>query len=91
LSSERATALEAVDQNIRDLGGIFQQLATMISQQQEQVERIDMNMDDTLHYVDEGHSQLLQYFKSVSSNRSLMIKSFAVVIFFAILFILFGT
>lgn len=32
----------------------------MVSLQAEQIERIDANMDETLHHVDQGHSQLVK-------------------------------
>ena len=55
-------------------GGIFQQLATMVSEQGELAIRIDENVDDTLANVDNAQTQLLKYLNSVSSNRWLIMK-----------------
>jgi len=39
----------------------------MVSLQAEQIERIDSNMDETLHHVDQGHSQLVKVSIRLSS------------------------
>jgi syntaxin 5 len=83
--------METVEQTIVELGGIFQNLATMIKEQEEQVQRIDSNIDDVELNVSEAHSELLKYFNSVTSNRWLMIKIFGVLITFFILFVVIMT
>jgi len=63
-----------------------------ISQVQEQGEltiRIDENIDDTLANVDSAQAQLLKYMNSISSNRWLVMKVFAVLLFFLFVFIFF--
>lgn len=45
---------------VTELAGVFQKLGEMVSLQAEQIERIDANMDETLHHVDQGHSQLVK-------------------------------
>ena len=47
-----------------ELGGIFSQLATMVQEQQEMVERIDSNVDDTALNVELGHNEILKYVSS---------------------------
>ena len=84
---ERASAMQTVEQTIVELGTMFQQLATMIKEQEEQIHRIDANVDDVELNVSEAHSELLKYFQSVTSNRWLMIKVFGVLIIFFIVFI----
>jgi syntaxin 5 len=66
---------------------MFNQLATMIKEQEEQITRIDSNVDDVDMNVSMAHSELLKYFQSVTSNRWLMIKVFGVLIVFFIFFI----
>jgi len=85
----RATAMESIEQTIVELGGIFQQLAHLVSEQEEQIKRIDMNVEDTEMNVEAAHSELLKYFQSISSNRWLIIKIFFVLIVFFIAFVVF--
>ena len=85
----RQEALQNVGATITELGGIFQQLATMVSEQGELAIRIDENVDDTLANVDNAQTQLLKYLNSVSSNRWLIMKIFAVLISFFSFFIIF--
>jgi len=78
-----------IERTIVELGGIFQQLATMVKEQEEVVHRIDGNIEDAEMNVEAAHTELLKYFKSVTSNRWLMIKVFALLIFFFIVFVIF--
>ncbi|CAI2190651.1 19248_t:CDS:2 [Funneliformis geosporum] len=84
----RATAIESIESTIAELGNIFQQLATMVAEQRETVQRIDANTDDIQTHVEGAQKELLKYYASISSNRWLMIKIFAVIIFFFLVFIL---
>ncbi|KAJ9548798.1 hypothetical protein OSB04_021341 [Centaurea solstitialis] len=72
----RAEALQNVESTIHELGSIFTQLATMVSQQGELAIRIDENMEDTLANVEGAQGQLMRYLNGISSNRWLMIKIF---------------
>ena len=51
--------------------------------------RIDSNVEDAEMNVESAHGEILKYFQSVTSNRWLMIKIFAVLIFFFIFFVVF--
>jgi syntaxin 5 len=86
---QRAETMQNIESTIVELGGIFQQLAHMVKEQEEMVERIDTNVQDVELNVDAAHAQILKYFQSVSKNRWLMIKIFGVLIFFFIFFVLF--
>jgi len=85
----RAEALQNVERTITELGGIFQQLATMVAEQGEVAIRIDENMDDTLQNVDSAQAHLLKYLNRISSNRSLILKIFLVLMVFLVLFVVF--
>eukprot|EP00058_Branchiostoma_floridae_P018972 XP_002604461.1 hypothetical protein BRAFLDRAFT_280527 [Branchiostoma floridae] len=86
---ERARTMENIESTIVELGSIFQQLATMVKEQEEQVQRIDDNVEDTVLNVEAAHGEILKYFQSISSNRWLMIKVFGVLIVFFIIFVVF--
>jgi len=85
----RADAMQNIESTIVELGGIFNQLATMIKEQEEIMVRIDSNVEDAAINVEAGHSEILKYFQSVTSNRWLMVKIFGVLIFFFIFFVIF--
>lgn len=87
--SSRADTMHTIESTIVELGGIFSQLAHMVKEQEEMVQRIDSNVEDTLLNVELGHNEILKYFQSVTSNRWLMVKIFAVLIFFFLLFVVF--
>lgn len=80
----RSAALQGIESTINELGTIYQQLATMIAEQGEVVQRIDMNVEEMHLNIERGQGELLKYLRSVSSNRWLMIKIFAVLIIFVI-------
>jgi len=85
----RADTMQSIESTIVELGGIFQQLAHMIKEQEEVMVRIDSNVEDTAMNVEMGHTEILKYFRSVTSNRWLMAKIFGVLIFFFIFFVVF--
>lgn len=87
--AQRAETMQNIESTIIELGGIFQQLAFMVKEQEEMVERIDSNIEDAELNVEAAHTEILRYFQSVTNNRWLMIKIFAVLIFFFIFFFVF--
>ena len=56
-----------------ELGGIFTQLAHMVKEQEEMVQRIDSNVEDTALNVDRGHNEILKSVQQIvlSSKYSL--------------------
>ncbi|XP_074530756.1 syntaxin-5a isoform X2 [Halichoeres trimaculatus] len=85
----RADTMQNIESTIVELGSIFQQLAQMIKVQEETIQRIDANVEDTQLNVEAAHTEILKYFQSVSSNRWLMIKIFLVLVVFFIVFVVF--
>ncbi|XP_022790316.1 syntaxin-5-like [Stylophora pistillata] len=85
----RANAMENIESTIVELGSIFQDLAHMVKEQEEQIERIDANVEATELNVEAAHGELLKYFQSVTSNRWLIIKIFCVLIIFFVVFVVF--
>ncbi|XP_055319053.1 syntaxin-5 [Sitodiplosis mosellana] len=86
---QRAETMQNIESTIVELGGIFQQLAHMVKEQDEMVERIDTNVQDAEMNIEAAHGEILKYFQTVSKNRWLMIKIFGVLIFFFIFFVIF--
>ncbi|KAI7818636.1 hypothetical protein BC939DRAFT_462334 [Gamsiella multidivaricata] len=80
-TQNRSTAIEAVESTLQELGGIFQQLAQMVAEQRDTVQRIEANTDDIELNISEAQNQLLRYYRNISSDRWLMIKIFLTIIF----------
>lgn len=83
----RSQAIESIEATIAELGQIYQNFASMVASQREMVQRIDENVLDIEMNVTGAHSQLLKYYQNISSNRWLMIKVFAVLLIFFLIFV----
>lgn len=75
---ERGQAIEAIERTISELGGIFGQLAQMVSEQSEMIQRIDANTEDVVDNVQGAQRELLKYWSKVQGNRWLVAKMFGV-------------
>ncbi|KAH7885975.1 t-SNARE [Phlebopus sp. FC_14] len=84
----RSTAIESIESTIAELGQIFTQLAHMVAEQRETVQRIDADTMDIASNVSGAQRELLKYYANISSNRWLMLKIFGVLIVFFLVFIL---
>ncbi|XP_072939334.1 syntaxin-5 [Epargyreus clarus] len=88
-AQQRAETMHNIESTIVELGGIFQQLAHMVKEQDEAIGRIDANIQEAEMNVEAGHREILKYFQRVTGNRALMFKVFGVLIFFFIFFVVF--
>lgn len=86
---QRSSAIESIESTISELGQIFTQLAHMVAEQRETVQRIDADTIDIASNVSGAQRELLKYFASISSNRWLMLKLFGVLIVFVSLLLSF--
>ncbi|KAM0280160.1 hypothetical protein ACHAQH_004232 [Verticillium albo-atrum] len=86
--NQRGEAIEAIERTIGELGSIFGQLATMVSEQSEMIQRIDANTEDVVDNVEGAQKELLKYWGRVSSNRWLVAKMFGVLMIFFLLWVL---
>lgn len=82
--------MQSIESTIVELGTIFNQLATMVHQQEEMITRIDSNVTDTMMNIESAHQSLLQYLASVTNNRWLILKVFGVLFVFFLVFVLFA-
>lgn len=82
----RNNALGAIESTINELGTIYQQLAHLVAEQGETVQRIDYNVEEMSTNVLSGQNQLARYLRRVSSNRFLIAKMFIAFIIFIIIF-----
>lgn len=79
---QRGEAIEAIEKTISELGSIFGQLAQMVAEQSEMIQRIDANTEDVVDNVQGAQRELLKYWSRVSSNRWLIAKMFGVLMIF---------
>lgn len=87
--ASRAQAVESIESTIVELGEMYKRLVHIVGMQEEITLRIDANMDQALDNVDKGHHHLLTYYESISGNRWLILKIFAVLIAFLVFFMIF--
>lgn len=85
---QRNVAVEAIESTINEVGNLFQQLATMVSEQGETIQRIDQNVDDIDLNITGAQRELLKYYAHISNNRWLFLKIFGVLIIFFLLWVL---
>lgn len=81
----RGEAIDTIERTINELGSIFGQLATMVSEQSEMIQRIDANTEDVVDNVQGAQRELLKYWRRVSGNRWLIAKMFGVLMVMIIL------
>lgn len=75
---QRGHAIESIESTINELGSIFGQLAQMVSEQGEQIQRIDENTEDVVDNVEGAQRELMKYWNRVQGNRWLVAKMFGV-------------
>ena len=74
----RGEAITVIEQTINELGSVFGQLAAMVSEQGEQIQRIDANTEDVVDNVQGAQRELMKYWSRVSGNRWLIAKMFGI-------------
>ena len=85
---QRNRAVETIESTINEVGNLFQQLATMVSEQGEQIQRIDENVEDISINISGAQRELLKYYAHITSNRWLFLKIFGVLIVFFFLWVM---
>merc|ERR1719478_1869069 len=88
-TNSRAEAVQSVQRTIGELATMFQKMAVMVTAQEEMIQRIDHDVDDTTDNMNAAQDNLLKYFHHISSNRSLILKVFCILIFFVVFFVIF--
>lgn len=78
--------MRAIESTINEISQTFRQLADLVVEQGERIERIDQNLDIVNSNLEAGHFQLQKYLKGMSSNRALMLKLFAVMLVFIVIY-----
>eukprot|EP01116_Phalansterium_solitarium_P014540 TRINITY_DN32252_c0_g1_i1.p1 TRINITY_DN32252_c0_g1~~TRINITY_DN32252_c0_g1_i1.p1 ORF type:complete len:307 (-),score=108.07 TRINITY_DN32252_c0_g1_i1:60-980(-) len=85
----RVEAVTTIERTVVELKVIFEQLAAMVVEQGESIDRIDQDVELAAKHVDGAERELLKYSRYLSNNRGLLLKVFCVVFLFAVVFVLF--
>lgn len=64
-------------------------MGTIVRLHEVMIDRIDKNTEDSLINVEKGRKSLSEAYRSISSNRALIIKIFVIMIIFATIYIIF--
>lgn len=83
----RQEFLTQIRNTMQDLTGMFSRLSDMVHQQEQVVMRIDTNIDEAAWNIDQAGNEINSLWETVSSNQWLLIKIFAIIIIFAIIFV----
>jgi len=86
---ERADTMAQMESNIVELGTIFNNLAVMVTEHREMVQRVEENIDNVNENINLSSKTLTKMFLSSSSNRTLFLKLFSILLTFFIFFTLF--
>ena len=74
--------MHTIESTIVELGGIFTQLAHMVKEQEEMVQRIDSNVEDTALNVEMGHNEILKYVNESFWKEIMMKLTFSIFRYF---------
>jgi len=85
----RETAVLSIEKTITELQVIFRQLAGLVVEQQEMIERIDQDVSTASVRIDGAQNALTLFLSKVSSDRWLAIKIFFVLLIFVFIFVIF--
>ena len=85
----QSRAIDHVHATLLELQQTFSKITEMVHFQGDQIQRIDVDIENALHNVEQGHSELLVYLTSLQSSRMLIAKMTVVMVFCIVVFVLF--
>merc|ERR1712156_207200 len=85
-NAQRAQEAEQIETQLTEVSQMMTKIATFVDEQRRTLVGITDNVDDSIQNMDGVIKNLQQYLSSLSGNRWLMIKVFAILIFMAIIF-----
>lgn len=84
---DRADQMSQVEENIVELGTIFNKLAVMVNEHKDMVQRIEDNAEEANTSIQDSLFQLTSTLESLRTNRALAMKISGILILFVILFV----
>lgn len=83
---QRQDAMREIEAAVQEVSVLFQDFTRLVHEQEESIVRIDADVDDSLRNVNAGTNEIMRYLASLSSNRGLILKIFAILFFFLLFF-----
>jgi len=87
VNASRMKLAERAEAQIAQLGSLFQQMASLVVEQSETIQRIEDDVENGLVDTKEGHRHLTDYYERSKGNRGVILKVFALLAFFILLFL----
>ena len=87
--TQQVRAIADIQATLVQLGQMFSQFSVLVQRQGEQIERIDDQVEQTQGNIEKAQEQLLEYYRNISGNRSLIMKLFGVTAGFLVVFVMF--
>jgi len=87
--ASRHAAVQQIETTIVEISQMYARLMVILARQEDELILISDDTNNSLAHVDDGHKQLLKYFESISSEKMLILKVFAVLIIFLVFFVVF--
>lgn len=85
---ERYGMVRNVEQSISEITDMLIRLSEIIASHDYEIDRIDAAANETISSLEKGQTELLKYYEKVKSNKCLMLKIFAILIVFSLIFII---
>ena len=86
--NQRLDTVHGLEQQTSNIYKMFTDLFEMIAAKDYDIVRIDENLQDALDNLTEGQKQMEKYYEKVKNNKWFILKIFAVLFVFAMIFIL---
>ncbi|KAH9096676.1 hypothetical protein Ae201684P_013342 [Aphanomyces euteiches] len=83
----RLNDAQHMEATISEIGGMYSRMTGLLASQEEMLGRIEDDMTTAHANVESGYEELMKYFSTVSSNRSLILKIFLILLLFIYLFL----
>ena len=88
-TKERVNQAKKMNEVMTDIMSAFQRMTAIVSMQENKIERIDQETRTAETNIKKGRKEVEQIYDSVAGKRSLIIKVFATILVFSIIYILF--
>ncbi|TPP43526.1 SNARE domain family protein [Leishmania donovani] len=86
LQHQSKSLKDKANRPVQEVGELFNDFTRLVQEQEEVVLRIDTDVDNAVRHVNAGSNELMRYLTNLSSNRGLILKVFAMLFFFLMLF-----
>ena len=86
-ASVRLRGAEKIESAIAQMGSLFTQMAGLVTEQGDALTRIEDDVESGLEQIEMAHTEMQYFYEITKGNRSMIIKIFLLLLFFAFLFL----